>query len=80
MFDEPTLGESEVKLMTICAYDSQIEAEFAKARLESAGIICILRGDGCGGMRPSLSFVNGICVIVRADEADRELEILNDQT
>ena len=76
MFEEPASGESEVKLVTIRAYDSQIAAEFAKARLESAGIICILRGDGCGGMRPSLSFVNGICVIVRADEADRAAEIL----
>jgi len=76
---KPLSGEPEVELVTIRSYDSQIEAEFAKARLESTGIDCILRGDGCGGMRPSLSFVNGITVVVRADDAIRASKILGEE-
>jgi Putative prokaryotic signal transducing protein len=72
-------GEPEAELITIHSFDNQIEAEFAKTKLESAGIQCFLSGDDCGGMRPALTFVNGIKLIVRADDATRATEILSEE-
>lgn len=72
-------GDPDVELVTIHSFDNEIEAEFAKAKLESAGIQCFLSGDDCGGMRPALSFVNGIKLIVKADDATRATEILTEE-
>ncbi len=65
-------GKPNVELVTIHTFDNEVEAEFAKAQLESAGVECFLSGDDCGGMRPALTFVNGIKLIVRAGSHRRE--------
>lgn len=72
-------GKPEAELATIHSFDNEIEAEFAKAKLASAGIQCFLSGDDCGGMRPALSFVNGIKLIVRAEDSRRAIEILSQE-
>ena len=63
MIKKSQSGGPKVELVTIRSFDNEVEAEFAKAKLESASIQCFLSGDDCGGLRPALSFVNGIKVI-----------------
>jgi hypothetical protein len=79
MFENTKTGEPEAKLVTIHSFDNEFEAELAKAELESAGIQCFLSGDDWGGLRPAMSFTNGIKLIVRADEATRAAEILGEE-
>ena len=71
-------GEPNVELVTIRSFDSEVEAELAKTKLESAGIKSFLSGDDCGGLRPAMTFTNGIKLVVRADRATRAEEILNE--
>jgi hypothetical protein len=78
MFENTKTGEPEAKLVTLHSFNSEFEAELAKAELESAGIQCYLSGDDCGGLRPAMSFTNGIKLIVRADDAARAAEILGE--
>lgn len=70
-------GEPNVELVTIRSFDSEAEAELAKTKLESAGIKSFLSGDDCGGLRPAMTFTNGIKLVVRAEDAVRVGEILN---
>jgi Putative prokaryotic signal transducing protein len=72
-------GEPNIELVTVRSFDNEVEAEFAKARLESNGIQCFLSGDDCGGLRPALTFTNGIKLIVRADDVGRAEEIINEE-
>jgi hypothetical protein len=65
-------------LVTIRSFDSEVEAELAKTKLESEGIKSFLSGDDCGGLRPAMTFTNGIKLVVRADRATRAEEILRD--
>jgi hypothetical protein len=79
MTEKTKSGEPEAELITIHSFDNEIEAEFAKAKLESAGIRSFLSGDDCGGLRPAMSFTNGIKLIVRADDAERANKILSEE-
>jgi hypothetical protein len=69
-------GEPNVELVTIRSFDSEVEAELAKTKLESEGIESFLSRDDCGGLRPAMTFTNGVKLIVRADRATRAEEIL----
>jgi hypothetical protein len=79
MTEKTKTGDPEAELVTIRSFDNEVEAEFARANLESAGIESFLSGDDCGGMRPALTFVNGIKLIVKADDATRATEILDQE-
>jgi hypothetical protein len=79
MTEKTKAGEPNIELVTIHSFGNEVEAEFAKAKLESAGIESFLSGDDCGGMRPALSFVNGIKLIVRAEDSAQANEILSQE-
>lgn len=57
-------------------YNSQT-ADLLKARLESAGIPCYLRSDNAGGSLPYLTALNGIGIMVRAEDEEEAAEILD---
>jgi hypothetical protein len=71
-------GEPNVELVTIRSFNNEVEAELARTELESAGIKSFLSGDDCGGLRPAMTFTNGIKMIVKAGDALRAGEILGD--
>jgi Putative prokaryotic signal transducing protein len=71
-------GEPNVELVTIRSFSSEAEAELARTELESAGIKSFLSGDDCGGLRPAMTFTNGIKLVVRAEDVARAAEILNE--
>jgi hypothetical protein len=63
-------------LVTVGTYLNHIEADLAKSALEAAGIESMIRSDDCGGVRPHL-WMGGIQLLVRDEDAQRALEILN---
>ena len=63
-------------LVTVGTFLNHIEADLAKSALEAAGIDSMILSDDCGGVRPHL-WMGGIRLLVRDDDAQRALEILN---
>jgi hypothetical protein len=69
-------GEAAPDLVTIRTLANEVEANLAKSRLQAAGIDSILTRDDCGGMRPSLTWVQGIKLVVRSGDAERAAAVL----
>ncbi|MFA5011129.1 MAG: DUF2007 domain-containing protein [Ignavibacteria bacterium] len=67
-----TFGEVEL----VKSYQSDFEAQTAKAQLDEAGIKCFLSSDNEGGMIPALSLSIGIKLMVNKDDVDKAKEIL----
>lgn len=67
-----TYGEVEL----VKAYQSDFEAQAAKAQLDEAGIKCFISSDNEGGMMPSLSLSVGVKLMVNKDDLDKTIEIL----
>jgi hypothetical protein len=63
-------------LVTVGTYLNHIDADLAKSALEAAGIESMIQSDDCGGVRPHL-WMGGIQLLVRDEDAQRALEILN---
>jgi len=63
-------------LVTVGTFLNHIEADLAKSALEAAGIDAMIISDDCGGVRPHL-WMGGIRLLVRDEDAQRALEILN---
>ncbi|HSJ62343.1 MAG TPA: DUF2007 domain-containing protein [Gemmatimonadaceae bacterium] len=65
-------------IVVIATYPSEIEASIAQASLDAAGIDSIMLRDDASGIIPSMSFLKGVRVAVRADDADearRQLQL-----
>ena len=63
--------------VVVRTFSTRQEAELAAGALHAAGIEAMLRADDAGGLRPALSWANGVAVIVRGDDADEAAEILD---
>ena len=63
--------------VVVRTFSNRQEAELAVGALRAAGIESMLRTDDAGGLRPALSWSNGVELIVRNDDADEATEILN---
>ena len=63
-------------LVTVGTFLTHIDADLAKSALEAAGIESLIVSDDCGGVRPHL-WLGGVKVVVRDEDAQRALEILN---
>jgi hypothetical protein len=72
-------GERDPDLVTIRTFTTRVDADLAKSALQAADIECLVSGDDCGGMRPSLSFTQGIKLVVRSVDADRASKVLGDK-
>ena len=71
--------DPEASLVTIRTFMSESEANIAKSALEAFGLECMISRDDSGGMRPSLTLVQGIRLVVRADDVPRAEEILTSE-
>lgn len=76
---KPNSGKTGRDLVTIRSFVDELEANLAKSRLQAAGIDSMLGRDDCGGMRPSLTFAQGIKLLVRSDDAERAAAVLSDE-
>src|SRR5438309_9058119 len=63
-------------LVVIQTFNAKFEAEIAMGALQAAGIDAMVRADDCGGLRPHLS-QSGVAVLVRAEDAERAVQILS---
>lgn len=57
-------------------FQSDFDAQSAKAQLDEAGIVCVLSGDNEGGMAPNLSLTRGIRMLVNENDFEEAVEIL----
>ena len=63
-------------LVALRTFNDEAEADLAKSALSAAGIPSITLRDDCGGMRPSLSWAQGVRLMVSTgyiEEANRIL-------
>lgn len=65
-------------LIPIKIFLSKIEAEIAKSYLASEGINAFLQSDDVGSMYPSTQSVSGVRLFVKAADAQRAKEMLQD--
>lgn len=56
-----------------------MEAELAKAKLESQGIFCELRTNDAGGSLPHLRWIEGVQLYVSEEDAKRSLALLKEK-
>lgn len=70
------VSDMDDSLVTVATFLNHIEADLAKSALEAAGIESMIQSDDCGGVRPHL-WMGGIQLLVRDEDAQRALEILN---
>jgi hypothetical protein len=66
----------DAELVIVRTFGDRIEAEMARSALEAAGIVSMVRGDDCAGLRPHMLLGNGIDLIVRAGDREQALEVL----
>ena len=66
-------------LATVGNYFDRMSAELAKSILDGSGIQSYVSADDTGGMRPALlTGAGGVQLIVRAEDAARASELLQD--
>lgn len=66
------------KFKTVANYSLEIEAELAKSYLHSIGIDSIIQKDDCGGMYPQMQAMQGIKLLVLAEDYEKALRGLED--
>jgi predicted RNA-binding Zn-ribbon protein involved in translation (DUF1610 family) len=71
------MGDTE--LVVVGTFLNQIEADMAKGALEAADIESMISADDAGGLRPHL-WMGGVRLLVRAEDAERAVEILNQRS
>jgi F420-dependent methylenetetrahydromethanopterin dehydrogenase len=65
-------------LFVVQAFGTQVEADFARSMLESAGIDAVIQADRAGGMRDHLAWSGfGFKVLVREEDAAAAREVLD---
>lgn len=64
------------ELITIATFETPIEAELARVRLEAAGILCFAHGTHMAGMQVFGLSVAGVKLRVRPQDAELAVEIL----
>ena len=69
--------EFETALVVIRTYHNKFEADLARTTLEAAGIESMIRSDDYGGRGTNLSFILGIELLVRSEDAEDADQILS---
>jgi hypothetical protein len=69
---------SDLPLVVVHAFATEVEAVIAKSALESAGIVATIQSDSVGGMRPHVGWsTGGYKLLVREEDEDTAREILH---
>ena len=64
------------KAVVLNTYSLRSSAESAAACLEANGIECLIQGDDCGGMLAPLDLMEGVKLVVAADQEQRARDLL----
>jgi hypothetical protein len=65
------------EMVVIGIYQSELEAEAARGRLEVEGIRAAVFTDDAGGMFPSMQRFTGVRLVVPSGEAEQAREVLD---
>lgn len=65
-----------MELVRIGIYSSSTEANLVKARLAANGVDAMIQADSASGAVPQLETYSGVKVLVRADDVEAALEVL----
>ena len=66
------------ELVVVRSFLNRFEAETAKSALDAADIDSLIRADDAGGMQVAMSMGRAVELLVRAEDAARADEILNE--
>ena len=66
---------TDIALVVVGTFLNQIDADMARAALGAADIESMISADDAGGLRPHL-WMGGVRLLVRAEDAERAIEIL----
>ena len=66
---------SDTELVVVRTFLNRIDAEMAHGALRAAHIDSFVSGDDGGGVRPA-GWMAGVRLLVRAEDAERAIEIL----
>ena len=64
------------EIVCVKIFNSRLTAEIARGNLEANGIGAMVSADDGGGYRPELAFALGVRLLVRKENEERALEIL----
>jgi hypothetical protein len=64
------------ELVVVGTFLNQIEADLAQGALEAAGVQSMISADDAGGLRPHLSLLFNVRLLVRADDVEHARLIL----
>jgi putative signal transducing protein len=64
------------ELIVVGTFLNQIDAAMAQGALEAADIESMVSADDAGGLRPHL-WMGGVRLLVRSEDVDRAVKILN---
>jgi hypothetical protein len=67
---------SDAELVVVGTFLNEIDAELAQGALEAGGIESMISADDAGGLRPHLSVLSGVRLLVRAEDAEMAGKIL----
>ena len=67
------------RLVSVADFPNRIDAEIAHGALAASGIESFVSGDDAGGVQPGL-WMKGVRLLVREDDTDRALDILNENS
>ncbi len=65
------------RLVVIKTYVTEIDAQVAKAFLDSKGIDSIIEKDDVGGLNPNFQMTSGVSLIVREQDKTKAVKLLN---
>ena len=67
-------------MIVVHSFTSELEAQMARGRLESAGIESLVSSDDCAGLHPHLQGVYGVKLLVFEKDLEQAKEILEIDT
>ncbi|HEY4492042.1 MAG TPA: hypothetical protein VJN65_06250 [Bacteroidota bacterium] len=65
------------KLIVIRRFGTEIDAQVAKAYLDSKGIDSIIEKDDVGGLNPNFQMTSGVSLIVRQRDEKKAVKLLD---
>lgn len=66
-------------LVPIRTYNGRLEAEIARGALEAHGIKAMVSADDMSGWRPELTFVLGARLLVKQENAEEAMKVLDSE-
>jgi hypothetical protein len=64
------------EIICVCQVSNSMQANLIKAHLESEGIPCYLKSDDAGGAMPQLTYTNGIEIMVKENDRNEAMSII----